>query len=54
MGSKLVSVDMGQKDFGDWLIQRMIEQSGLTRAQFYCATKSTAKKINRRFIEPAI
>ena len=51
---RLVSVDMGQKDFDDFLVKSMVEQSGLTRVQFYCSTKSTAKKINRKLIQPNI
>lgn len=43
-----VTVDMGEKDFDKDLIKSMIRQSGLSRDEFYCSTKSTAKKINKR------
>ena len=43
-----VAVDMSEKDFGDALIKSMIAQSGLTREEFCCSTKATAKKINMR------
>ena len=43
--SRLVTVDMHYPQFDPRLIKRMIEQSGLTRREFYGSTKSTAKKI---------
>lgn len=48
MGSHKVTVDMAVKDFNTYLIKSMIAQSGLTREDFYGATKSTAKKIGKR------
>ncbi len=44
---RLVTVDT-HGDFGIDLIRSMIRQSGLTREQFYCSTKKTAKKINKK------
>jgi predicted RNA binding protein YcfA (HicA-like mRNA interferase family) len=41
---KIVTVDMAEDDFDDFLVKSMISQSGLTREQFYGATKKTAKK----------
>jgi predicted RNA binding protein YcfA (HicA-like mRNA interferase family) len=46
--TRKVTVDMAEKDFGRDLIQSMIRQSGLSRNDFYCSTKKTAKKINRK------
>lgn len=43
-----VTVDKGEKEFGIDLIKNMIRQSGLSRDQFYCSTKRTAKKINKK------
>ena len=43
-----VTVDMAEKDFDNFLMQNMIRQSGLTRDEFYCSTKTTAQKINKR------
>lgn len=43
-----VTVDMAEKDFGKDLIKSMIRQSGLSRDEFYCSTKKTAKKINKK------
>ncbi|MGH2574333.1 MAG: type II toxin-antitoxin system HicA family toxin [Ignavibacteria bacterium] len=42
-----VTVDMHIDDFDDNLIKSMISQSGLSREDFYCSTKTTAKKINK-------
>jgi predicted RNA binding protein YcfA (HicA-like mRNA interferase family) len=47
--SHKVTVDMHLPEFSPFLIKSMISQAGLTRPQFYGATKSTAKKINKRF-----
>lgn len=43
-----VTVDAHLAEFGKDLLASMIEQSGLTRDEFYCQTQATAKKINRR------
>jgi predicted RNA binding protein YcfA (HicA-like mRNA interferase family) len=40
----LVTVDMAEKEFDEYLITRMIRQSGHTRDEFYGCTKQTAKK----------
>lgn len=42
-----VTVDLAIDDFGKDLMQSMIRQSGLSRDDFYCSTKHTARKINR-------
>ena len=42
-----VTVDMTEKDFDENLIKSMVRQSGLSRKEFYCSTKKTAKKINK-------
>lgn len=41
----IVTVDAAVQEFGVRLMKSMINQSGLTRAEFYGATKQTAKKI---------
>jgi predicted RNA binding protein YcfA (HicA-like mRNA interferase family) len=41
-----VTVDEGINEFDDFLIKTMIQQSGLTRDQFYSGCKSAAKKAN--------
>jgi len=43
-----VTVDTGEKDFDDEIIKSMINQSGLSRDEFYCSTDRTARKINKR------
>ena len=43
-----VTVDTAEKEFDNFLIQSMIRQSGLSRKEFYCSTKSTAAKINKK------
>jgi predicted RNA binding protein YcfA (HicA-like mRNA interferase family) len=43
-----VTVDLAVSEFTDFLLKSMISQSGLTREEFYGATRSTAKKINLR------
>lgn len=42
-----VTVDLHYSDYGIDLIKSMIWQSGLSRDEFYCSTKHTAKKINK-------
>jgi predicted RNA binding protein YcfA (HicA-like mRNA interferase family) len=46
-----VTVDMSLSEFDDFLLHSMINQSGLTREEFYLCTKATAKKINGRFTD---
>ncbi|MBI5464367.1 MAG: type II toxin-antitoxin system HicA family toxin [Ignavibacteriales bacterium] len=46
-----VTVDMAKVDYNDFLIKSMIRQSGMTREEFYCSTKSTARKINKKKLE---
>lgn len=50
----VVTVDAGEKQFGKFLIQNMVRQSGLKRKAFYCSTKQTARKINERYISPGM
>jgi predicted RNA binding protein YcfA (HicA-like mRNA interferase family) len=40
----IVTVDMAEKDFGDFLMRSMIRQSNHSRAEFYGATKRSARK----------
>ena len=42
---RLVTVDSGARQFDDFLLKSMIDQSGLSREAFYGATKKTAAKI---------
>ena len=46
-----VTVDMGEEVFDVFLLKSMIAQSGLSREEFYCSTKATAKKIDMRAID---
>jgi len=48
-GSLKVTVDKGFDVFDPFLLQSMIRQSGLSKKEFYCSTKATALKINKRF-----
>lgn len=45
---QIVTVDKKYKDFDGTIIKSMINQSGVTREEFYCATRQTAKKINMK------
>ena len=45
-----VTVDKNDSPYDDFILRSMVEQSGLSREEFYTATKSTAKKINLRKI----
>jgi hypothetical protein len=46
-----VTVDMAEREFNDFLIKSMLRQSGMSRNEFYCSTKATAKKIGREPID---
>lgn len=46
-----VTVDIKYETFGIDLIKSMIRQSGLAKEQFYCSTKSTAKKLGKRKVK---
>jgi predicted RNA binding protein YcfA (HicA-like mRNA interferase family) len=50
-GPLKVTVDTGYAEFSIELTKSMIRQSDLDRVDFYCSTKATAKKINKRFKE---
>ena len=43
-----VTVDRHYREFSDKTLIFMIDQSGLTREEFYGSTKETARKINLR------
>jgi predicted RNA binding protein YcfA (HicA-like mRNA interferase family) len=43
---KIAQVDMGNPFVTDKWIKLVILQTGMTREEFYCSTKSSAKKIN--------
>lgn len=45
-----VTVDVGQREFGNYLIKSMIRQSGMSKKDFFCSTKKTAKKIGGRVV----
>jgi len=40
-----VTVDPKESPFNDFLLKSMISQAGVSRDQFYAATKSTARKV---------
>ncbi len=45
-GQKCIAqVDMGNPSYKDVWLKLVIRESGMTREQFYCSTKSAAKKI---------
>ena len=48
--TRYVTVDTGKHEYSDFLMQSMIRQSGMTREEFYGATKSTARKIGLRHV----
>ena len=41
---RVVTVDRGYSNFDDKILKSMIDQSGMTRSEFYGATKRTALK----------
>jgi predicted RNA binding protein YcfA (HicA-like mRNA interferase family) len=43
---RVVQVDMGCPSYVDHWLKTAIKETGMTREQFYCSTKGTAKKIN--------
>jgi predicted RNA binding protein YcfA (HicA-like mRNA interferase family) len=48
----IVTVDMGQKDFDDFLLSSMVRQSNFSRDEFYGATKRTARRASVRLFSP--
>lgn len=46
--TRSVTVDLHFDSFDDKLLKRMIEQSGLSREEFYGSTSETARKIDLR------
>ena len=47
----IVQIDMGNPLYeGHWL-KLVIEESGMTREQFYCSTKSSARKLGLKKAE---
>ena len=49
---RLVTVDRGYPEFDDKLLKSMIQQSGMSRAAFYGATKRTALKAGVPILRP--
>jgi len=47
---RVVTVDEHVSQFDDFLLKSMIEQSGLSREEFYGSTKKTAKKIDVPYV----
>jgi predicted RNA binding protein YcfA (HicA-like mRNA interferase family) len=46
-GQKHISqVDTGCPLYTEELLKKVLKETGLTREQFYCSTKSAAKKLN--------
>jgi len=43
---RIVQVDMGNPQYENKWVKLVIDETGMTRKQFYCSTKGTAKKIN--------
>lgn len=43
---RMTQVDWGIDMYGERLIKKVIQQTGMTRIQFYASIKGTAKKIN--------
>lgn len=46
-----VTVDKNDSPYDDFILRSMVEQSGLTRVEFYTATKTTAKKLNLKKVD---
>lgn len=44
---KIVQIDMGTPLVENKWLKLTIKQSGLTREEFYCSTRTTAKKIGK-------
>jgi predicted RNA binding protein YcfA (HicA-like mRNA interferase family) len=51
---RLVTVDRGYSEFDDKLLKSMIQQSGMTREEFYGATKRTALKAGVPILRPIV
>lgn len=49
--TRKVTVDRNDSPYDDFIIKSMLQQSGLTRDEFYTATKTTAKKINMKKLD---
>src|SRR5579872_3810019 len=49
----LVSVDVHYKEFDHRLMHNMVRQSGFSAAEFYGATKHTARRASVPFVVPA-
>jgi predicted RNA binding protein YcfA (HicA-like mRNA interferase family) len=43
-----VTIDLHYREFDDQTMRRLMDQSGLTREEFYGSTKETARKIGLR------
>ena len=46
--TKKVTVDKAYPEYDSFLMSSMIRQSALSRDDFYCSLKNTAKKINKK------
>ena len=47
----VITIDEGEREFGDFLIKSMIRQSKRTREEFYGATKRTAKRASVPYLK---
>ncbi len=43
-----VTIDLHYRDLDEWMMRRLIVQSGLIREEFYGSTKESARKIGLR------
>jgi predicted RNA binding protein YcfA (HicA-like mRNA interferase family) len=50
----IVTVDMGEKDFGEFHLPSMIRQSNFSRDEFYGATKRTARRAGVGIFHPQV
>jgi predicted RNA binding protein YcfA (HicA-like mRNA interferase family) len=44
---RVMQVDTGNPLYTNYWLKQTIKETGMTRRQFYCSTKRTAKKINK-------
>ncbi len=45
---RVMQVDTGNPLYTGYWLKQTIKETGMTREQFYCSTKKTAKKINMK------
>ena len=48
---RIVAVARSHDEFCDWVLKSMIEQSGMTKNEFYGMTETTAKKLQCTFLK---